>query len=160
MSNFHRRDFLTGAAAVAAGVAAAQIGTNAVNAGDPTFMNNVPDPLLTARDLPTFKFALEASRGREENGSSAKEATVTQLPISKGMSGVTMRLALVPCAKCTGTPPLRSGPTSFPAGCAPRPSTPAGTLRRMTTIRAISGISRAGMATCWNALAISRAISS
>jgi oxalate decarboxylase len=93
MSNFHRRDFLTGAAAVAAGVAAAQIGTNVVNAGDPSFMNNVPDPLLTARDLPTFKFALEASRGREENGSSAKEATVTQLPISKGMSGVTMRLA-------------------------------------------------------------------
>src|ERR1700678_3431235 len=93
MSNFHRRDFLTGAAAVAAGVAATQIGTDTVTAGDPSFMNNVPDPLLAARDLPTFKFALEASRGREENGNSAKEATVNQLPISKGMSGVTMRLA-------------------------------------------------------------------
>jgi oxalate decarboxylase len=48
---------------------------------------------LAGSDLPTFKFALEASRGRESDGSSAKEVTVSQLPISKGIAGVTMRLA-------------------------------------------------------------------
>jgi len=93
MSNVHRRDFLTGAAAIAAGTTAALVGTKLVEAGDPSFMNNVPDPLLTGAALPTFKFALEASKGRVEQGNSAKEATVTQLPISKGIAGVTMRLA-------------------------------------------------------------------
>src|SRR5258708_12273425 len=92
MSNFHRRDFLTGAAAIAAGMTAALAGTRRVEAGDPSFMNNVPDPLLTGKQLPTFKFALEASKGRDSNGNSAKQASVLELPISKGMSGVTMRL--------------------------------------------------------------------
>ncbi|HEV3263327.1 MAG TPA: twin-arginine translocation signal domain-containing protein [Gemmataceae bacterium] len=59
MSNFHRRDFLTGAAAIAAGMTAGLVGTRQVEAGDPSFMNNVPDPLLSGKDLPTFKFALE-----------------------------------------------------------------------------------------------------
>jgi oxalate decarboxylase len=93
MSSFYRRDFLKGAAALGAGVTASLVATKSAEAGDPSFMNNVPDPLLTGEELPTFKFALEASRGRESNGSSAKEATVTQLPISKGIAGVTMRLA-------------------------------------------------------------------
>lgn len=89
MSDVNRRAFLAGSAGMAAGMLAA----TTVEAGDPSFMNNVPDPLLAARDLPTFKFELERSAGRESNGTSAKEATVTQLPISKGMAGVTMRLA-------------------------------------------------------------------
>jgi oxalate decarboxylase len=93
MSDLHRRDFLAGTAALAAGVTAGLVAAKTAEAGDPSFMNNVPDPLLAAAELPTFKFALEASRGRESNGSSAKEATVTQLPISKGIAGVTMRLA-------------------------------------------------------------------
>jgi oxalate decarboxylase len=93
MSNFGRRDFLTGAAAMAAGMAAAQVGAGRVEAGDPSFMNNVPDPLLAGRELPTFKFELERSTGRDSDGSTAKEATVRQLPISKGIAGVTMTLA-------------------------------------------------------------------
>jgi oxalate decarboxylase len=93
MSDLHRRDFLAGTAALAAGVTAGLVASRTAMAGDPSFMNNVPDALLTGAELPTFKFALEASRGRESNGSSAKEATVTQLPISKGIAGVTMRLA-------------------------------------------------------------------
>src|SRR5258707_1310024 len=93
MSELHRRDFLAGTAALAASVTAGLVVSKTAEAGDPSFMNNVPDPLLSSEELPTFKFALEASRGRETNGSSAKEATVTQLPISKGMAGVTMRLA-------------------------------------------------------------------
>jgi oxalate decarboxylase len=93
MSEMHRRGFLAGTAALAAGVTTSLLATKSAEAGDPSFMNNVPDPLLAGESLPTFKFALEASHGRESNGNSAKEATVTQLPISKGIAGVTMRLA-------------------------------------------------------------------
>src|ERR1700704_4203912 len=92
MSNFQRRDFLTGAAAIAAGMTAALAGTRRVEAGDPSFMNNVPDPLVSGKELPTFKFALEKSEGKTIGKNSAKEATVEQLPISKGIAGVTMRL--------------------------------------------------------------------
>lgn len=59
---------------------------------DSTSLNNVPDPLLAGSELPTFKFALEASTGKVSGGSFGKEATVEQLPISKGIAGVSMRL--------------------------------------------------------------------
>ena len=56
------------------------------------FRNNVPDALLSGPELPTFKFALEQSAGKVMDGSFGKEATVTQLPISKDIAGVSMRL--------------------------------------------------------------------
>ena len=56
------------------------------------FKNNVPDPLLSGKELPTFKFALEQSKAKVMDGGFGKEATVTQLPISKGIAGVSMRL--------------------------------------------------------------------
>jgi len=59
---------------------------------DLSFMNNVPDPLLAGTELPTFKFALEKSAGKVIGDSYGKEATVAQLPISKGIAGVSMRL--------------------------------------------------------------------
>src|SRR5215470_6063812 len=90
MSDFNRRDFLTGAAAVAAGVTAVLAGSGGARAGDPSFMNNVPDPLLAGKKLPTFKFALEKSKGHVVGKSTAKEATVKQLPISKGIAAVSM----------------------------------------------------------------------
>jgi oxalate decarboxylase len=43
-------------------------------------------------ELPNFRFALEESKGRVAEGGSAKEATVKQLPISRGIAGVSMRL--------------------------------------------------------------------
>jgi oxalate decarboxylase len=89
MSEVQRRDVLVGTAGLAA---AALIAAKPAQAGDPSFMNNVPDPLLSADALPTFKFALEKSEGKVIGGSSGKEATVTQLPISKGIAGVSMRL--------------------------------------------------------------------
>src|SRR5258706_4966737 len=92
MSNFHRRDFLRGATAFAAGVTAALAGSRRAEAGDPNFMNNVPDPLGSDKDLPTFKFALEKSKGKVIGKSFGKEATVEELPISKGIAGVSMRL--------------------------------------------------------------------
>jgi len=88
MSKVQRRDVLIGSALAAAAVAAAKPAA----AGDPSFMNNVPDPLLSGDDLPTFKFALEKSEGKVIGGSYGKEVTVKQLPISKGIAGVSMRL--------------------------------------------------------------------
>ena len=90
MFDAHRRDFLAGTAGLAA--AAVLLGSKTAAAGDPSFMNNVPDPLLSGKTLPTFKFALEKSKGRVIGKSTAKEATVEQLPISKGIAGVSMAL--------------------------------------------------------------------
>src|SRR5260221_5237278 len=92
MPDSNRRDFLTPPAAFAAATTAALVGTREVKAGDPSFMNNVPDPLVSGRELPTFKFALEKSEGKVIGQSYGKEATVEQLPISKGIAGVSMRL--------------------------------------------------------------------
>ena len=55
-------------------------------------MNNVPDPALAGKDLPTFKFALEKSDGKVVGNSYGNEATVTQLPISEGIAGASLRL--------------------------------------------------------------------
>lgn len=63
-----------------------------VAGADFAFKNNVPDALLSGKELPTFKFALEKSAGKVDGGSFGKEATVEQLPISKGIAGVSMRL--------------------------------------------------------------------
>jgi oxalate decarboxylase len=87
-----RRDFLKGTAAFAAGVTAALTAARQAQAGDPSFMNNVPDPLLSKKELPTFKFALEKSKAKVIGKSTAREATVEQFPISKGMAGVSMGL--------------------------------------------------------------------
>lgn len=90
MPDPQRREFLAAAAAIAS--MATLAGSQAAVAGDPSFMNNVPDPTLSGKDLPTFKFALEKSDGKVIGNSYGKEATVTQLPISKGIAGVSMRL--------------------------------------------------------------------
>ncbi|HLI62143.1 MAG TPA: cupin domain-containing protein [Terriglobales bacterium] len=60
--------------------------------GHPSFQNNLPDPVTSGNDLPPFKFELEKSAGRVMGGSYGKEATVEQLPISKGIAGVSMRM--------------------------------------------------------------------
>src|SRR3954451_23759348 len=92
MSDEKRREFLATASALAVAATATLAGGNAAQAGDPSFMNNVPDPLLASKELPTFKFALEKSVGKVIGGSYGKEATVTQLPISRGIAGVSMKL--------------------------------------------------------------------
>src|ERR1700737_3100459 len=89
MFEVQRRDVLIGGVRVSPATLAA---ANPAAAGDPSFMNNVPDGLLSGDELPTFKFALEESAGKVVGGSYGKEATVAQLPISKGIAGVSMRL--------------------------------------------------------------------
>jgi len=91
MLEFQRREFLAGAAALAA-AATTTIGETTAMGGDPSFMNNVPDPLLSGKELPTFKFALDKSEGKVIGNSYGKEATVEQLPISKGIAGVSMQI--------------------------------------------------------------------
>jgi hypothetical protein len=49
--------------------------------GDISFQNNTPDPLLSGKELPSFKFELEKSKGKVIGNSFGKEATVEQLPI-------------------------------------------------------------------------------
>jgi oxalate decarboxylase len=88
MSEISRRGFI-GSAALAGMVG---MGVKEAEAGDPTFMNNIPDPLLAGHELPTFKFELEKSKGKVIGQSFGKEATVEQLPISKGIAGVSMQL--------------------------------------------------------------------
>jgi oxalate decarboxylase len=83
MSDLTRRSFLLSSAA--AGIGASE---PAVSSG----LANKPDPLLDDKELPAFRFALEQSEGKVIGGSSGKEATVKQLPISKGLAGVSMRL--------------------------------------------------------------------
>jgi oxalate decarboxylase len=92
MSQFQRRDFLAGAMGLAAGAATSLAGPGPAEGGSVSFMNNVPDPLLAKKELPTFKFALEKSKGKVIGGSFGKEATVDELPISKGIAGVSMQL--------------------------------------------------------------------
>ncbi len=92
MSDFQRREFLMAAGLFSAAASGALLGARPVEAGDPSFMNNVPDPLLSGKELPTFKFALEKTEGKVIGNSFGKEATVEQLPISKGIAGVSMRI--------------------------------------------------------------------
>ncbi|MDR3636199.1 MAG: cupin domain-containing protein, partial [Isosphaeraceae bacterium] len=88
MSELSRRGFV-GSAAV---LGLLGLGTKDAEAGDASFQNNVPDPILAGDELPTFKFELEKSEGKVIGHSFGKEATVKQLPISKGIAGVSMKL--------------------------------------------------------------------
>ena len=77
MPDWTRREVL--AAAAAAGLLGAPAGAAA------------PKP-EGGEELPTFRYAMEQQKGKVTEGGSGKEATVKQLPISKGIAGVSMRL--------------------------------------------------------------------
>ncbi len=92
MSDVQRREFMAAAAGIAALAAGTLATPKRAEAGDPSFMNNVPDPVAAGKELPTFKFELEKTTGKVIGNSFGKEATVEQLPISKGIAGVSMKL--------------------------------------------------------------------
>ena len=87
MSELSRRGFI-GSAAPGGN---AGNGRKEAEAGDPSFMNNVPTRSRGQRAADLQVRAGE-SKGKVIGGSSGKEATVEQLPISKGIAGVSMRL--------------------------------------------------------------------
>jgi oxalate decarboxylase len=86
MSDITRRIFMASTASAAA--------VPAIKANEKIGIQspNQPDPLLDGATLPTFRFALEKSEAKIVGGNSAREATVRQLPISKGIAGVSMHL--------------------------------------------------------------------
>jgi len=151
MSELSRRGFIGSAAA------ASLAGLTAAADEDFSFKNNVPDPLLSGKELPTFKFELEKSQGRVIDGSYGKEATVEQLPISKGIAGVSMKLEpgamreLHWHATAAEWAFVDKGRvrTTVLAPWEPR--------RRTTSSRGTSGTSPAGTVTCSSASATSRA---
>ena len=66
--------------------------------GDPSFMNNVPDPTLAGKDLPTFKFALEKSEGKVIGAPVRQKVAFAPdgAPISRGP--LKRRLPAGPCS--------------------------------------------------------------
>ena len=87
MSDLSRRGFIGSAAA-----AASLVGLTAAADEDFAFKNNVPDPRSPARSCRRSSSSWRSREGKVIGGSYGKEATVKQLPISKGIAGVSMRL--------------------------------------------------------------------
>ena len=91
---------------------------------DFAFKNNVPDPLLAGKELPTFKFELEKSEGkvdrRQLRQGGDRQAAAHLQGDRRRLDAAGARRA---CASCTGTPPPPSGPSSSRAASAPRSST-------------------------------------
>jgi oxalate decarboxylase len=83
MSDLSRRMFL-GAACVAAGAA----GVGAAAEVEQTYAGQKE----SSEELPTFRFAMEQNKGHFTDGGSARQATIKELPVSKGLAGVSMRL--------------------------------------------------------------------
>ena len=94
--------------------------------GHNSFQNNVPDPVTSGKELPTFKFELEKSEGRVMEGSFGKEATVEQLPISKGIAGVSMRMEPGVMRELHWHATAAEWAFVTEGGCAPRSSIPQG----------------------------------
>jgi oxalate decarboxylase len=118
MSHFHRRDFVTGAAAFAAGAAAALVGNPQLAAEGPRSSHQQPirgetgasilgprnlplerdnpdllaSPSTDAGTIPNLKFSFAAARNRLAPGGWAREVTVRELPVAKTLAGVNMRL--------------------------------------------------------------------
>ena len=68
--------------------------------GDISFQNNTPDSLLSGKELPSYKFELEKSKGKVIGNSFGKEATVEQLPI---LFACTLRQLNSLCQLCTAS---------------------------------------------------------
>jgi oxalate decarboxylase len=69
MTEVERRDLLIGTVLATAALAA----TEPAAAGDPSFMNNVPDPILSAAELPTFKLRSKNPKERSSATASARK---------------------------------------------------------------------------------------
>ncbi len=88
MSDLSRRGFLE-TATLAAGVAGAVGAAAAAGEQKQTYGGHERG----SEELPTFRYAMEENpRGHKTEGGSAKQATIKELPVSKGLAGVSMRL--------------------------------------------------------------------
>ena len=87
MSELSRRVFL-GTASLAAGAA----GVGAANDAAAEKQQTHEGRKESSEELPTFRFAMEQNKGHVTDGGSARQATIKELPVSKGLAGVSMRL--------------------------------------------------------------------
>jgi oxalate decarboxylase len=87
MSGLSRR-VLLGTASLAAGAAGVGAAAGAVSANEQGYAGRKE----SSEELPTFRFAMEKNRGHVTDGGSARQATIKELPVSKGLAGVSMRL--------------------------------------------------------------------
>ena len=148
MSDPHRREFLTATAGIAA--LATLSGSQQAAAGDPELQEQRPRPALCrARSCRPSSSRWRNRRARSIGNSYGKEATVEQLPISKGIAGVSMRLE--PGAMRELHWHATAAEWAFVAR-GPRPHhghrSAAATPRPTTSSPATSGTSRAATATC------------
>src|SRR6058998_2131608 len=123
--------------------------------GDNSFRNNVPDPLLSGKELPTFKFELEKSKGKVLGNSFGKEATVEQLPISKGIAGVSMQLEPGVMRELHWHATAAEWAFVIKGRVRTTVINPRGKLKRTILRRETSGTFHAATLTCSNALAMS-----
>jgi oxalate decarboxylase len=120
MSSFQRREFLTGAAAVAAATTAALVGAGDAEAAAPQGSDKPPEPVRgnegapilgahnSAREIqslsrlappktdhgtvPNLKWSFADSHNHLDEGGWARQTTVRELPIAKNLACVNMRL--------------------------------------------------------------------
>ena len=159
MTELERRDFLA-AAALATAATASLVASQKAEAGDASFMNNVPDKLLSGDELPTFKFDLEKSAGKVIGNSYGKEATVAQLPISKGIAGVSMRIEPGAMRELHWHATAAEWAFVIEGGVRTTVIDPQGMPKPTTSSRATCGTFHAVMGTCCNVWATSPPISS
>jgi len=102
MNTFNRRGLLGSAALGAGGLVALANAAQAANPGDGGMARNavplnggdkvVHHDQADIEAMPEFRYSLDGSRPKITSGGWAKEATVHQFPISKGIAGVHMFL--------------------------------------------------------------------
>ena len=127
-----RREFIS-TSGIAAAAMAAMAGPKSAEAGDPSFMNNVPDPLLAGKELPTFKFELEKSRGQGHrrqlrqggHGRAAADLQGDRRRLDEARAGRDARAALARHRRRVGLRHRGAGPhhRHRPAAAAPRRTT-------------------------------------
>jgi oxalate decarboxylase len=127
--------------------------------GELSFQNNVPDSLLAGKELPSFKFELEKSKGKVSGNSFGKEATVAQLPISKGLAGVSMQLEPGVMRELHWHATAAEWAFVIKGRVRTTVINPRGKLKRTILKPEIFGIFRGDTLTCSNASAMSRLIS-
>ena len=156
MSDLPRRDFMAAAAGFAAATTAALVGTKPAEAGDPSFMNNVPDP--SARGQGTADVQVRAGEVRGQghrqqlrqggDGRAVADLEGDRRRLDAARAGGHARAALARHGRRMGIRDRRARPDD-----GHRPARRS--ARRTTSSRATSGTSRAATATCWSAWATS-----
>ena len=92
MADMSRRNVIGGAAAAGSFIVAATGAQNALAEGEHPRFGPTQAP-LGGKELPSFRFALDAQPARAHDGGWAKEATAAQFPVSEKLAGVLMALS-------------------------------------------------------------------